>query len=68
MRAHLKKYGGDSGILTTMHIKNNQKELQQEPKSGSTNTGTRADPRRNPRIVIGSLDYFEMLMEQEEQG
>ena len=51
-----------------MHIKNNQKELQQEPKSGSTNTGTRADPRRNPRIVIGSLDYFEMLMEQEEQG
>ena len=51
-----------------MHIKNNQKERQQEPKSGSTNTGTRADRRRNPRIVIGSLDYFEMLMEQEEQG
>ena len=23
--------------------------------------------RRNPRIVIGSLDFFEMLMEQEEQ-
>ena len=22
--------------------------------------------RRNPRIVIGNLDFFEMLMEQEE--
>ena len=31
----------------------------------------RADPqppRRNPRLVIGSLDYFEILMEQDEQG
>ena len=51
-----------------MDTLSNLKEQQQEPKSGSTNTGTRADPRRNPRIVIGSLDYFEMLMEQEEQG
>jgi len=25
-------------------------------------------PRRNPRIVIGSLDYFDMLLEQDEQG
>ena len=24
--------------------------------------------RRNPRYVVGSLDYFEMLMEQEEQA
>ena len=25
-------------------------------------------PRRNPRLVIGSLDFFDMLMEQDEQG
>ena len=25
-------------------------------------------PGRNPRLVIGGLDYFEMLMEQEEQA
>ena len=25
-----------------------------------------APARRNPRLVIGSLDYFEMLMEQDE--
>ena len=24
--------------------------------------------RRNPRIVIGNLDYFDMLMEQDEEG
>ena len=24
-------------------------------------------PRRNPRLVIGNLDYFELLMEQDEQ-
>lgn len=23
--------------------------------------------RRNPRLVVGGLDYFELLMEQEEQ-
>ncbi len=23
--------------------------------------------RRNPRLVIGSLDYFDLLMEQDEQ-
>ena len=25
-------------------------------------------PRRNPRLVIGTLDYFDMLMEQDEEG
>ncbi len=46
--------------------------------SRDKNNDSRADPeeqrpaepqqlRRNPRIVIGSLDFFEMLMEQEEQ-
>lgn len=45
-----------------------QSEQQPNTQTGSANTGPRADRRRNPRIVIGSLDYFEMLMEQEEQG
>lgn len=26
-----------------------------------------APARRNPRIVIGNLDYFELLMEQDEE-
>ena len=26
-----------------------------------------APARRNPRIVIGNLDFFELLMEQDEQ-
>ena len=25
-------------------------------------------PQRNPRIVIGTLDYFDLLMEEDEQG
>lgn len=25
-------------------------------------------PRRNPRLVIGNLDFFDMLMEQDEEG
>ena len=28
----------------------------------------RQQPRRNPRLVIGTLDFFDMLMEQDEQG
>ena len=27
----------------------------------------RTPARRNPRIVIGNLNYFDLLMEQEEQ-
>lgn len=49
----------------------NTQHKTKEAESSSENTGSanssRADPRRNPRIVIGNLDYFEMLMEQEEQ-
>lgn len=28
----------------------------------------RQRPHRNPRLVIGTLDYFDMLMEQDEEG
>ena len=44
-----------------------------EPEDNSHNNGTEPAPaqrpapaRRNPRLVIGNLDYFELLMEQDE--
>ena len=36
--------------------------------TGTENAIRQKRPRRNPRIVIGSLEYFDMLMEQDEQG
>lgn len=46
-----------------------------EPADNPQNTETRpaandqrkAPARRNPRFVIGSLDFFELIMEQDEQ-
>lgn len=42
-----------------------------EPVQDSTNSRTEPQKpqlRRNPRIVIGNLDFFEMIMEQDEEG
>jgi len=41
---------------------------QQKPEPVEINTTDAAQLRRNPRIVIGTLDYFDMLMEQDEEG
>lgn len=53
----------------------NQHDTQnnQGDRAGAHDPGhdIRADqqkPRRNPRLVIGTLDYFDMLMEQDEEG
>ena len=49
---------------------NNDTDRAQDDRTGEPGTDNRADqqpPRRNPRIVIGSLDFFEMLMEQDEE-
>lgn len=39
-----------------------QENRHEEPKQNEQQT-----PRRNPRLVVGSLDFFELLMEQDEQ-
>ena len=43
---------------------------EQEPERNTTTDQTEqskpAQARRNPRLVVGNLDYFELLMEQEE--
>ncbi len=48
---------------------NSERTLHTEPDNGTEHTEPQrpAPARRNPRLVIGNLDYFEMLMEQEEE-
>lgn len=41
---------------------NNSHNWQTEPAE------PRPTPGRNPRLVVGGLDYFELIMEQEEQA
>ena len=43
-----------------------RQEPEQEPERNITTEQTPA--RRNPRLVIGDLDFFDMLMEQDEEG
>ena len=62
----------------TWTIYNRSTEPAAEPANNSyNNTDTepktqpaaepKQRPRRNPRLVIGNLDFFELLMEQDEQ-
>lgn len=49
-----------------------QKNGQDNHNNGhATNTDNRNEKptqlRKNPRLVIGSLDYFDLIMEQDEQ-
>ena len=49
--------------MKTQDRKNQQDDRREDPKR---NRPPDAD-RRNPRLVVGGLDYFELLMEQNEQ-
>lgn len=49
----------------------NNRTPDTEPVNNSRNRQTpptepRPAPGKNPRLVVGGLDYFELLMEQEE--
>ena len=46
-----------------------EKKNQQRPgdRRDDQRTDAPAKARKNPRIVIGGLDYFDLIMEQEEQ-
>ncbi len=58
-------------LIMTMY-KNSMPVDDPEHRSQQNRTETAAEPqagpvRRNPRLVIGNLDYFDMLMEMEEE-
>ena len=53
------------------HKRSSKPAAEPENKSHCKRTEPAAEPqqrpRRNPRLVIGNIDYFELLMEQDEQ-
>ena len=50
----------------TAHSSQEDRTCRQNHDAGGRQDQQR--PCRNPRLVIGGLDYFELLQEQEEQG
>lgn len=50
--------------MTAQRTQSGREKREQEQERSAD----KQQPRRNPRIVIGTLDYFDMLMEQDEQG
>ena len=54
--------------MTTQETQRNQHDHAGGQDPGKDNRTECQQPRRNPRLVIGALDYFDMLMEQDEQG
>lgn len=49
-------------MMNKQNDPNTQDQRTREPDNADQ------QPRRNPRIVIGTLDFFEMIMEQDEEG
>lgn len=50
-----------------MEIDNRNTEQERNATTERTEQPKPTPARRNPRIVIGNLDYFELLMEQDEE-
>lgn len=51
------------GTAPAKEPENNSQDNRTEPAAEQQRP---APARRNPRLVIGSLDYFDLLMEQDE--
>lgn len=51
-----------------MNRQDNQNNQRDECRREDTQDNRQAATvRRNPRLVVGGLDYFDLLMEQDEQ-